>query len=130
MPKLGLATAKADDGEYLTLCSNCGGAYPSAAVLEASITPESKWTLVRVGKQIALKGSNGNYLSRCNGCWSGGAYPDSAFVHLNNDSEPYSKWTPEKQANGKWALKGDNGKYLARCNACAPSTVENIAFVH
>ena len=88
------------------------------------------WTLENVGSQVAFKGSNGLYLSRCNGCWSRGAYPDSAFVHIAG-REPYALWTPELQPNGKYAFKSDSGKYLARCESCTKNTtVTNFAFVH
>jgi hypothetical protein len=66
----------------MRLCAQCGGVYPSAVSVENGITQESKWQLVRIGRKVAIKGSNGNFLSRCNNCWPGGAYPDSAFVHL------------------------------------------------
>ena len=79
---------------------------------------------------IALKSDNGKYLSRCNGCGSA-AYSDSASVHGTNPSDPWSKWTPEKQSNGKWTLKSDNGKYLARCNNCwYGAAYPDAAFVH
>jgi hypothetical protein len=71
-------------------------------------------------------------LSRCNGCWAGGAAPDSAQVHVSNPNDgPWALWTPEKKSNGKWAFKSDNGKYLARCNGCVPGgAVPDFAFVH
>ena len=79
---------------------------------------------------IALKPDNGKYLSRCNGCGSA-AYPDSASIHGTNPSDPWSKWTPEKQDNGKWTLKSDTGKYLARCNNCwYGAAYPDAAFVH
>jgi transcription elongation factor Elf1 len=130
LPKLGSATIQADNGAYLKVCTSCGGAYPNAAAVQAGITAESKWQLIRVGKKVAIKGSNGNFLSRCNNCWTSGAYPDSAFVHLPNAVEPYSQWTAVKQASGKWTLQADTGKYLARCNNCATSTSPDLAFVH
>jgi hypothetical protein len=121
LPKLGPVTIQADNGAYLKICSTCGGAYPNAAAVQAGITAESKWQLVRVGTKVAIKGSNGNFLSRCNSCWPSGSYPDSAFVHVPSASAPYSQWTAVKQGqgSGKWALQADTGKYLARCNHCA-----------
>lgn len=57
----------------MRLCAKCGGSYPSAVSVENGITPESKWRLARIGKKVTIKGSNGNFLSRCNNCWPGGA---------------------------------------------------------
>lgn len=126
----GTVALVADNGENLRVCHGCGGAKPDSASIQAIKDASSVWTLEVVGSQVAFKGSNGLYLSRCNGCWPRGAYPDSAFVHIAG-REPYALWTPELQANGKYAFKGDNGKYLARCNGCARSSVsKNFAFVH
>jgi hypothetical protein len=132
LPFEGFARFKADNGQYLRLCTNCGGSYPSAASVESTTDSNTSWKIIRVGDQISIQSNNGNYLSRCRNCWNWGAYADSAFVHLNNNNEPYSKWTPVKQSNGKWAFRSDNGKYLARCNGCAFTKcgVANLAFVH
>lgn len=129
LPRLGTVQLQTDLG-FLRLCPTCGGSTPSAVSVENVNDANTKWKLVRVGTKVAFQGSNGNYLSRCNGCWRGGASPDAAFVHLNNPSEPYSQWTPTKLANGKWSFRADTGKYLSRCNNCAPSNVPNLAFVH
>jgi len=71
-------------------------------------------------------------LSRCNGCWVGGAYSDSATVHITTLSgNPYALWKPIQKANGKWAFQADTGKFLARCNGCAPGAAyPDFAFVH
>ncbi len=88
------------------------------------------WTLEAVGNQVAFKGSNGKYLSRCNNCWSSAADPDAAFVHTP-DYQPWSLWTPVLNENGKYSFKSDNGKYLARCNGCVNGgNSPNFAFVH
>lgn len=43
----------------------------------------------------------------------------------------YNLFTPELQANGKYAFKGDNDKYLARCESCVPNLFsKNFAFIH
>ena len=116
----GVAYILADNGQYLTACTGCGrSAYP----VSASVQPPSdnaKWTIEVVGDQVAFKGSNGNYLSRCLGCWIGSTITpnNAAFLHQTTSSAPYSRWTPEKLANGKFAFKGDNGQYLSRCEAC------------
>jgi thymidine kinase len=127
LPKLGTRTLQADNGGYLRLCTNCGA--NNAVSIEANNDANAKWVLSRVGTKLALKAANGNYLSRCNGCWRG-AYPDSAFAHLSTPNEPYSQWTAVKQSNGKWTFQADTGRYLSRCNGCARSSVPNLAFVH
>jgi len=33
---------------------------------------------------VAFKADTGKYLARCNNCWSNAAYPDAAFVHVDN----------------------------------------------
>ena len=85
-----------------------------------------------ISSVVSLKSDTGKYLSRCNRCWLGdGAYPDSAFVHETNPSNPWAKWTVESLGNGKYTLKGDNGKYLSRCNNCVTDgAYPDSAFVH
>ena len=130
-PRLGFTTFRADNGQILRLCRHCGGAYPNAASVESGSGPDFNWELIRIGDKVAIRGSNGNYLSRCNNCWNGGVYPDSAFVHLNHPNEPYSQWTPIPQPNGRWAFQTDTGRYLARCQHCAHTwCTSNLAFVH
>jgi thymidine kinase len=120
LPKLGTRTLQADNNGFLRLCTNCGD--KKAVTVQNNNDANAKWVLERVGTKVALKASNGNYLSRCNGCWFGAAYPDSAFAHLATPNEPYSQWTPVKQSNGKWVFQADTGKYLARCDGCARTT--------
>ncbi|KAG9401732.1 hypothetical protein AC1031_007445 [Aphanomyces cochlioides] len=128
---------KADTGKYVTRCRNCIGcaAYPDSVNFQGPInsgTPYSYWTIVDAGNgKIALKGDLGNYLSRCNNCAAGAAYPDEAFVHVSDwRSGPWAQWTCEDADNGKIALKADSGKYLARCNNCVRSGPADVAFVH
>jgi hypothetical protein len=83
-----------------------------------------------VGKKVAIRGSNGRYLSRCNNCWPNAIYLDSAFAHMGNYNNAFSQWTPIRLGFGKWAFKSDTGKYLARCNGCTKSNRVNLAFVH
>ena len=75
------------------------------------------WKLEVNGSKVAFKGTNGLYLTRCNGCWPGSLNIDSVTVHVATPTAT-ALWTPELQSNGKYAFKGDNGKYLARCNGC------------
>lgn len=132
-PKEGFARFKADNGQYLRLCGDCGGYHPYCGVsIEANKEGSAYWKIIKVGNQISIQGSNGNYLSRCNNCWLYGAYEDSAVAHLKNNSLVYSKWTPEMLSNGKWAFKSDVGKYLSRCHNCAYTTngIADLAFVN
>ncbi len=86
------------------------------------------------GTKIALRADTGNYLTRCNGCYRGAAYPDSATMHITQAvlaSSPYAHWTLEKLANGKYALRTDTGNYLARCNGGIPNAAHpDSAMVH
>lgn len=90
----------------------------------------AKWVISRVGTKVAIRNSNGRYLSRCEGCWPEAIYPDSALIHQTNPDQPFSQWTASIQPNGKWAFQSDNGKYMARCDSCTNSTTKNLAFVH
>ncbi len=90
-------------------------------------TPQA-WTLEVVGSQVAFKGANGKYLSRCNGCWSGGSYPDSVFVHTP-DRQPWSLWTPIRYACRKYLLKSGNGQFLARCDGCVTGNTNKFVFL-
>jgi Zn-finger protein len=123
----------ADNGQAIKVCNNCGAAAytDSASVADYSASNNDEvWTLEVVGSQVAFKGSNGKYLSRCNNCWNSAAYPDAAFVHTP-DYQSWSLWTPVLNANGKYSFRSDNGKYLAKCNNCAyQGNTPNFAFVH
>jgi hypothetical protein len=89
------------------------------------------WDVLRIGDKVALRGPTGKYLSRCNNCWLGGAYADSAFAHVDNPDGPYSQWKATKMDNGKWVFQSDSGRYLARCYNCAVSSpYPNLVFVH
>ena len=84
--------------------------------------------------KVALRSDTGNYLARCNQCYSGAAYPDSAFVHVSADElggAPWAIFDLQKLDNGKYALKADSGNYLARCNNCIPGAAyPDSAFIH
>ena len=133
---------KADSGRYLARCNNCipGGAYPDSAfvhVSEAKLSgsPWAHFVLEKLANgKYTLKADSGRYLARCNNCIPGGAYPDSAFVHVPEADLPGSPWaqfTLEKLSNGRYALKADSGNYLARCNNCIPGgAYPDSAFVH
>ncbi len=69
---------KADNGNYLTRCTNCWrqgetGGIDSAFVLATfAQNSAAQWTPVDVGNgKWALKGDNGKYLSRCRNCVQG-----------------------------------------------------------
>ena len=110
----------ADNGQAIKKCDNCGRGASTESASVSPYSPSDKnyvWNLEVVGSQVAFKGSNGKYLSRCNGCWASAAYRDSAFVHATK-LEPWSLWTPVLHANGKYSFKSDTGRFLARCNRC------------
>ena len=81
---------------------------------------------------VVLKGDNGHYLARCNGCVPGGGDSDSATVHAASPGDgPFAQWTLQLQSNGKYTLQSDSGKYLARCRDCVPGgAYQDSAFVH
>ncbi|MEB3178822.1 MAG: hypothetical protein VKL59_07330 [Nostocaceae cyanobacterium] len=119
---------QSDTGKWLSRCNNCQkvvGTNPDTATVHiakpTADNPYAQFQVVNVGNgKIALKADTGKYLARCNGCIVGGAYPDSATIHVTDPSLPYAQFTPELLDNGKYALKADTGKYLARCNSCSP----------
>lgn len=88
------------------------------------------------GIKVALQSADsGNYLGRCNGCVPGGAYPDSAFVHVKPaelQKAHWAHWKIESIGNGLYTLQAaDSGNYLARCNSCVPNgAYPDSAFVH
>lgn len=94
---------KSDTGAYLARCRNCvpGGAYPDNAGVHVSsdklpTAPYAQFELTRLENgKYTLKADTGNYLARCNNCIPGGAYPDSAFIHVSKDkvkTAPYAQW--------------------------------------
>ncbi len=90
------------------------------------------WTAEIFGNKVVFKSDNGNYLTRCKGCWSSASFMDGVFTHVSTPvGNPWSTWTPEILEDGKWALKGDNGMYLARCRGCVSGgSFNDFAFVH
>lgn len=128
--KAGNVTLTDDSGQFLKICHNCGNAVPDSASIQAVADGTQVWKLELVGSKVAFKGTNGLYLTRCNGCWRGSRFPDSATVHVAAPAGN-ALWKPELQSNGKYAFKGDTGKYLARCSNCTSSPAsQKFAFVH
>lgn len=135
-------TLKSDNGNYLARCNSCipRGAYPDTAFVHVPETnvrasPWAQFTLELLSNgKYALKADSGNYLARCNGCIPGGAYQDSAFIHVPAAKlmqSPWAQFTLELLSNGKYALKADSGHYLARCNGCIPGgAYPDSVFVH
>ncbi|OQR86307.1 cytochrome P450 [Thraustotheca clavata] len=152
----GKISLQSDSGEFLGRCNGClgGGAYPDSAFVHVGTTSNSPWAQFNVdrlpaatptptpappsactftdGQIIGLQADTGKFLSRCNGCVTGGAYPDSAFLHVSQLSgNPWSNWKVYNTGTGKLAFQADTGKYLARCNGCAPGAAyPDEAFVH
>lgn len=82
------------------------------------------------GTRVAFKGSNGLYLTRCNGCWPGANFTDSVTASAANATGS-ALWTAETLANGKYQFISDIGGYLARCSGCNFSPFsKNFAFVN
>jgi hypothetical protein len=138
-----VALKSADSGNLLARCNACvpNGAYPDNAAVHvpsAQIPPPAyaQFNLQKLanGKYALQSVDSGNYVARCNNCVPGGAYPDSAFVHVTPvqlNSSPWAQFTLVRLSNGKYALQADSGNYLARCNNCIPNGAKpDNAFVH
>ena len=72
----------ANNLNYASVCKNCGEATQTDSA--AVTTTREAWTLEVVGSQVAFKGSNGKYLSRCNACWKRAVSTDNVFVHATS----------------------------------------------
>ena len=134
---------KGDNGLFLSRCYYCwqSGSYPNSVFVhvpeeEMRRSAYAQWTpeLLSDGKW-AFKSDVGTYLARCNGCVTGGKYPDMAFLVFSDTKLPTSHWKVSPinsfpigvQIN----LQGENGKYLARCYGCGvQGKYINSATVH
>jgi hypothetical protein len=134
---------RADSGNFLARCNGCvpRGAYPDnaavhvpASQLTSALYAQFYLQKLANGKYALESVDSGNYVARCNNCIPGGAYPDSAFVHVTPPqlaSAPWAQFTLLRLSNGKYALQADSGQYLARCNNCIPGGAKaDNAFVH
>ncbi|KAF0707609.1 hypothetical protein As57867_006562, partial [Aphanomyces stellatus] len=129
---------KADTGKFLGRCNNCvlpRAAYPDSAfvhVTNPQASPWAEWKVYNTGDgKIVLKADTNNYLARCNNCAPGAAYPDEAFVHVNDwHGKPWAQWSCVDVGGGKVALQSDSGHFLARCNNCVKSIYPDSGFVH
>ena len=138
-----VALRSADSGNLLARCNACvpKGAYPDNVGVHVPVSQLTSATWAQFylqklanGKYALQSVDSGNYVARCNACVPGGAYPDSAFVHVTPAQLPGATWaqfTLERLSDGKYALRTDSGNYLARCNNCIPSGAypDNV-FVH
>lgn len=83
--------------------------------------------------KVSLKADTGKWVSRCNNCNSGEAYPDSVTIHIEADANElpsYAIFELIQLDNGNVAFKADTGKYVSRCNNCATSATPDIVTVH
>ncbi len=90
---------KSDIGHYAGRCNNCipGGAYPNSMfvhVTDLNTSPWGEFTLQLLANgKYALQADSGEYVGRCNNCVPGGAYPNSAFVHVKDlNASPWAQW--------------------------------------
>lgn len=138
-----VALKASDSGNLLARCNACvpKGAYPDNAAVHVPVAQLTSATWAQFylqklsnGKYALQSSDSSNYVARCNNCIPGGAYPDSAFVHVTPAQlagAPWAQFTLERLSNGKYALKADSGNYLARCNNCVPGgAYPDNAFVH
>lgn len=123
---------QADTGQWFTRCRGCQQAYFNGTNFnEDTVTvhvndpdgaPYAQFEMIDLGNgKVALRSDLGQYVARCNGCVSGGAYPDFVTIHVTDPSVPYAQFDLELLPNGKYALKADTGKYVSRCNGCSPT---------
>lgn len=67
-----------------------------SGIKELSGSPYAQFELTRLSNgKYTLKADTGEYLARCNNCVPGGAYPDSAFIHISEEEvqkSPYAQW--------------------------------------
>ncbi|ETV81041.1 hypothetical protein H257_05661 [Aphanomyces astaci] len=132
-----LISLRADTDLFMGRCDGCvpGGAYQDSAFVHVSDPKDAPWAQWKVfntldGK-LVLQADTGKFLGRCNNCAPGAAYPDEAFVHVEDwHTSPWAQWVCVDAGNGKIALQADSGRYLARCNSCLPGAYPNAAFVH
>ena len=94
---------RSDTGKYLARCHKCwkgNGKKEDGAFIHVSSfsgNPHALWTLVDAGnRKWALKGDNGKYLARCQGCVKGGKKSNFAFVHATEKTFKWAQWTIEK----------------------------------
>ncbi|KAF0690783.1 hypothetical protein As57867_017795, partial [Aphanomyces stellatus] len=101
-------------------------------VTNPQASPWAEWKVYNTGDgKIVLKADTNNYLARCNNCAPGAAYPDEAFVHVNDwHGKPWAQWSCVDVGGGKVALQSDSGHFLARCNNCVKSIYPDSGFVH
>ncbi|RHY59204.1 hypothetical protein DYB38_004506 [Aphanomyces astaci] len=118
---------RADTDWFMGRCNGCvpRGAYPDSAFVHVSDPKDAPWAQWQVfntcdGK-LVLQADTGKYLGRCNNCAPGAAYPDQAFVHVEDwHTSPWAKWVCVDAGNGKIALQADSGRYLASTNHYDP----------
>ncbi|DAZ98078.1 TPA: hypothetical protein N0F65_005240, partial [Lagenidium giganteum] len=137
--KSDVISLQADTGRFVARCHNCapGATYPDSATVHIDTPvdhPYAQWIIHRMsnGKAALQSVDSNKFLARCSNCHPGGAYPDSAFVHVDfPDNAPWAQWDIEVLTNDKVALRADSGRYLARCNNCVRGgAYADSVFVH
>ena len=90
---------KSDNGYLLTRCNGCwsSSSYADAAFVHVGNPVGNVWSTwtpeIQDDGKWAFKGDNGMYLARCNGCVTGGAFGDFAFVHVSTvANNPWALW--------------------------------------
>ncbi|GLE08588.1 hypothetical protein PINS_up019873 [Pythium insidiosum] len=88
-----LISLRSDSGLFMARCEGCARVTNGNLVNSVTIhVPDptgqlyAQWIVERIdANRVALKVRDvGTYLARCNGCLVGGAYPDSAFLHVRD----------------------------------------------
>jgi len=142
----GKVALKADTGKYLARCNNCvtGANFPDAATVHATYPPPA-WAQFKVAcippppklgcssGKMALQTDTGNFLTMCNNCVPGEAYPDAADFHSSVPTVAWAQWFVKDLPSGKIGLQNAlSNRLLARCNNCYAkgASTSDAAFVH
>ncbi len=131
-----IALESLETGKFLSRYSICVSTVDNSkfqhtlTVHAPSPVASSTFTVITVGDKIALKANNGNLVSRCNGCYINGAYPEFVTIHVPHTGTipGGALFTQVSMGHGHVALRANTGKYLTRCPECA-TTVEDIEVV-
>lgn len=120
------------NGQYLGVCTDCTpSGIPNAGLYymdrDRTVT---HWTVKKmVGGKIALQGSNGQYLARCQGC---AGMSQAAYVHVTDPNGAYAQFTiaesPTPSGDFIYTLQSDIAAYLSGCLGCGDMDDYKLGF--
>ena len=121
------------NGQYLGVCTDCtSSGRPNAGLyfLERD-RAASQWTVRKLANgKFALQGSNGLYLTRCEGCEG---MTQAATVHVSDPNQGgFAQFTiaesPTPSGDFIYTLQSDIAAYLSGCLGCADTGNPNLGF--